>query len=246
MNHVVAVQSVIFSRDGKYIGSWDNSAHIWQADTGQELAHITNSGTVGCIAFSPDSKYVITGCNEKTALISETETGRQVTQIENIHGVNMAFFSPDGKSVILSSFHTVILVLEVMTGKELFRMTHDERVDAINISADGNYLVSGSRDHTARVWDLSTGQEIARMIHDDDVILVSFSTDGKYVVSGSNGSKESAVRIWEWQASDLITNACKVMPRNLTRAEWQQYIGDALPYQAVCEKLPIENSQDQQ
>jgi WD40 repeat protein len=155
----------------------------------------------------------------------------------------MAFFSPDGKSVILSSFHTVILVLEVMTGKELFRMTHDERVEAINISADGNYLVSGSQDHTARVWDLSTGQEIARMIHDDEVELVSFSPDGKCVVSGSY---DKTVRIWTWQASDLITNACKVMPRNLTRAEWQQYIGDALPYQAVCENLPIENSQDQQ
>jgi hypothetical protein len=30
------------------------------------------------------------------------------------------------------------------------------------------------------------------------------------------------------------------MTRNLTRAEWQQYIGDALPYQAVCPNLPIE------
>jgi hypothetical protein len=30
------------------------------------------------------------------------------------------------------------------------------------------------------------------------------------------------------------------MPRNLTRAEWKQYIGDAMEYQAVCENLPIE------
>jgi hypothetical protein len=30
------------------------------------------------------------------------------------------------------------------------------------------------------------------------------------------------------------------MPRNLTRDEWKQYIGDALPYQAVCENLPLE------
>jgi hypothetical protein len=30
------------------------------------------------------------------------------------------------------------------------------------------------------------------------------------------------------------------MARNLTRAEWQQYIGDALPYQAVCAGLPVE------
>jgi hypothetical protein len=30
------------------------------------------------------------------------------------------------------------------------------------------------------------------------------------------------------------------MTRNLTQTEWKKYIGDALPYQAVCENLPIE------
>jgi hypothetical protein len=43
-----------------------------------------------------------------------------------------------------------------------------------------------------------------------------------------------------WQADDLIINACESMSRNLTRAEWVQFVGDALPYQAVCENLPIE------
>jgi len=34
-----------------------------------------------------------------------------------------------------------------------------------------------------------------------------------------------------------------VMTRNLTRLEWDQYIGDVLPYQAVCENLPIESEE---
>ncbi len=40
--------------------------------------------------------------------------------------------------------------------------------------------------------------------------------------------------------ADLIVNACSGMMRNLTLEEWQQYIGDALPYQAVCPNLPVE------
>jgi hypothetical protein len=65
-------------------------------------------------------------------------------------------------------------------------------------------------------------------------------------VSGGCDKKENFdcvqgyARVWEWQADDLIANACATMPRNLTLAEWQQYIGDALPYQATCENLPIE------
>lgn len=81
------------------------------------------------------------------------------------------------------------------------------------------------------------GRPIARMIHDDYVISVAFSPDGRYIVSGSS---DSTARVWRWQPQDLITNACAYMPRNLTRGEWQLYIGDALPYEAVCENLPIE------
>jgi hypothetical protein len=35
-------------------------------------------------------------------------------------------------------------------------------------------------------------------------------------------------------------NACALILHNLTRAEWGQIIGDGMPYQAVCENLPIE------
>jgi type II secretory pathway pseudopilin PulG len=78
---------------------------------------------------------------------------------------------------------------------------------------------------------------ITRMAHNGPVYCVAFSPDGKYVVSGS---ADKTTRIWLWQPNDLIANACKYLPRNLTHAEWNQYIGDALPYQAVCPNLPVE------
>jgi hypothetical protein len=39
---------------------------------------------------------------------------------------------------------------------------------------------------------------------------------------------------------DLIDDACERITRNLTRAEWSQYLGDSTPYEATCPKLPIE------
>jgi hypothetical protein len=47
--------------------------------------------------------------------------------------------------------------------------------------------------------------------------------------------------VWVYRPDDLITEACSRATRNLTQAEWKQYIGDALPYQAVCPNLPIES-----
>jgi hypothetical protein len=117
------------------------------------------------------------------------------------------------------------------------RMAHDGEVTSVAFSPDGKYVVPGSVDGTARVWEAGSGKEVARMTHDDLVRSVAFSPDGKYVVSGS---VDGTARVWVWQVEDLIANACKVIPRNLTRAEWNLYIGDALPYQAVCPNLPIE------
>jgi len=75
------------------------------------------------------------------------------------------------------------------------------------------------------------------MIHDDEVNSVAFSPDSKYIVSGSS---DNIVRVWYWHVKDLIARACEYLPRFLSRAEWHHYIGDALPYQAVCENLPTE------
>jgi WD40 repeat protein len=75
------------------------------------------------------------------------------------------------------------------------------------------------------------------MTHDDYVYSVAFSPDGKYVVSGS---ADKTARIWMWRPEDLIVSACENLLRNLTREEWAQYIGEILPYQAVCPNLTIE------
>jgi hypothetical protein len=51
--------------------------------------------------------------------------------------------------------------------------------------------------------------------------------------------------VWVWRSEDLIANACLHVTRNLSRAEWKQYIGEAIPYpekpeDATCPNLPLE------
>ena len=107
----------------------------------------------------------------------------------------------------------------------------------VAFSPNGQLVVSGSDDGTARVWEAQTGVEVARMTHEDGVYEVAFSPDGRKVASGSG---DGILYAWVYDPQYLIGSACSRVTRNLTRTEWEQYIGDALPYQAVCPNLPIE------
>jgi len=181
-------------------------------------------------------KLSLTNAEASSILINNNFSASVITRLTHDNQINSVSFSTNGKYVVSGSDNGTARVWEAATGKEVARMTYDGWVFFVTFSPDGKYVASGSSDGTVRVWEAATGKEIARMIHVDVINFIAFSPDGKYVISVS---KDDA-RVWEWQADDLIANTCAVMPRNLTRYEWQQYIGDALPYQAVCENLPIE------
>ncbi len=235
-----SVFSVAFSPNGRYVavGGDDKTIRVCEAATGKEVARMVPGSTVYSIAFSPDGKYVASGNFDGIVQVWETATEKEVTHVDqgSLLVASVAF-SPDGKYVASGNLDYTTRVLESATGKEVARMVHDAEVNSVAFSPDGRYVVSGSRDKTVRVWEVATQTEVARMTHDGVVNSVAFSPDGRYIISGSD---DDTVRLWKWQSMDLIAAACTNLPRNLTREEWKQYLGD-VPYQAVCPNLPIES-----
>jgi hypothetical protein len=45
------------------------------------------------------------------------------------------------------------------------------------------------------------------------------------------------VRLGSWHFENLINEACSRLPRNFTKEEWQDYMGDE-SYQLTCPNLP--------
>ena len=115
------------------------------------------------------------------------------------------------------------------------------------MSADGLTLVSGSDDNTVRLWDVITRQPLGSPLigHGDAILSVALSADGKILVSGGD---DNTVRIWNMTFRPLIRShfdswkerACRIANRNLTRAEWQQFMAGE-PYRATCPDLPLSN-----
>lgn len=193
------VRSAKFSPDSKHIitASWDQTAQLWNAITGQPLAafHGFNSG-VGSAEFSPDGKYIVTAVgnpnvSKRVAQVWDVTTGKPFVALQDREdklyefSVNSAKFSPNGKLIVTAC--DVAQVWDAKTGKLLHTLKgHQNGIRSANFSPDGKFIVTASPDGKARVWETATGQFIAILQgHKDQISNAKFSPDGKRIVTAS-------------------------------------------------------------
>lgn len=152
---------------------------------------------INTIAFSPDGKYVVSGCTDKTVRIWDVATGAEIKKLEGHNGpVRSVAFSPDGKYVVSGSYDQTVRIWDIATGKATHTYTgHNHWITSVAYSPDGINVASGSNDITARIWEVESKQEMHTLEeHKDAVGSVAFSSpDGKYLVTGDRNT----VRIWD-------------------------------------------------
>jgi len=87
----------------------------------------------------------------------------------------------------------------------------------------GSCLRGIGNDGTVRVWSAAGGEPLVLREHEGSVFSVAFALDGRLASSGSDGT----VRVvWIGQsAEELIAEAQRRLPRELTLAEERRFYG---------------------
>jgi len=163
-----------------------------------------HEGTIWRVAFSPDSKRLVSASSDKTARIWDVATGEEQAVLRgHKNKVNTAAFSPDGQRVVTASgvpwkeqeTDNTARIWDVESGKEQAVLRgHTAWIESATFSPDGQRILTVSRDSTARIWSAEDGKELV-VLGGEDVAVESamFSSDGARVVTASTDT----ARVWD-------------------------------------------------
>ncbi len=209
--HTKEVSSVAYSPDGLRMvtGSYDSTAKVWDAATGQELFALTgHKGFVMSVAFSPDGQRIVTGGGPwgvgklpGEAKVWDAQTGQLLLELKgHNYSVWSVAFSPDGQRIVTGATDWAgglgdVMVWDARTGQNLLALVGQKAwVRSVAFSPDGQRLVTSGEGFTAKVWDAATGQELLTLKgHAGGVTSVAPGPGQRIVTGGDDGT----AKVWD-------------------------------------------------
>jgi len=162
------------------------------------LTKMTLTLTVGALAWSPDSKRMASGGNDKRVHIWDATTGEKiVTYRGHSNQISSVAWSPDGVYIASAGYNEkTVRIWNAATGHtNSIYLGHASTVRTVAWSPNGMLIASGSNDKTVHLWEAATRRRIfTYQGHTEKITTVAWSPDGTHIASGSNDGK---IQIWQ-------------------------------------------------
>ncbi len=194
--------------DGRRLatGGYDNKVHLWDTETGEELASFSgHQSVVTYVAFSHDGNLLASSSWDTTTRLWDADSGKELLNLRT--GGHWPQFSRDDRRFVRSNpVADLPEVHEVALGDEFRTLVMPEESNwayALHFSPDGRLLASGHANVIA-LWDSASARQLATFpsgYYGD----VRFSADGRTLfASGPAGLERRAIHLQAGPAFDTI------------------------------------------
>src|SRR5262249_37348748 len=161
---------------------------------------------VTSLVFSPDGTRLVTGSDDRTALVwdigNEEQPGKSkpvLTLRGHTYGLTSVAYSPDGETIATASWDRTTCVWDAASGSRRFQLPSQAWVRCVAYSPDGKRLATASWDRTVRLWDAKTGTEQRQLRFDTPIQSLVFSPDSQKLLTLG---VDLSARLWDFGAGD--------------------------------------------
>jgi WD40 repeat protein len=169
---------------------------------------------VTSVAFSPDSKSVVTGSFDSHVMLWDVSNGQQLEMYGiGSDRVTSVVIAPDSKTILLSDYNRTVVEFDGSSGGNF---SGPSEVTSVAVASNGKTILTGNENKTAILWDAASG-DVQRTFsgHTARVTSVAFAPNGKTILTGSwdktailwDVASGQAVRIFRGHADHVTSVA---------------------------------------
>jgi WD40 repeat protein/serine/threonine protein kinase len=219
ISHPSRVLTGAFSKDLRFVATVgiDHVVRAWDSSSGQMLKELPAREPGYCVAFSPDSRVLVSGHFGAVALRWDTKSWELIdTLAHQLHSgpVFSVQYSGDGERILTGGADGMARSWDADSGAALGSIRHSTGVVA-GLNPDSTVIITAGTDHNVRLWNASTHQPVGRpMAHQGFIFSARFSRDGRTLLTAS---ADQTARLWDvrtgkqigpsWRHSQRVINA---------------------------------------
>jgi DNA-binding SARP family transcriptional activator/WD40 repeat protein len=220
---------------------------LWDSHAGATLAHVDFSTISGGRGgdfggpprFTADGQFIDVASSIGPLRLNARDLSLVATGTAKGIGESNLVEVPGTEEVVGEDGPGRLTRWDMSTGKVLATGLSPDisSIGSLAISPDGT-LVAAYQQYTSRLvlFDVATMRPIGNPFPVGDLFFVpQFTPDGHHLVG--NGALDTSV-VWDLDPDDWQAAACRAAGRNLTHAEWAEFLGPDEPYRLTCPTFP--------
>jgi tetratricopeptide (TPR) repeat protein len=253
----VAMSRAVFSPDGQRMAKIVNgSGYVWDIESNRTVTRLTLSPPIEVLTFASNRLLGVSRGLEREpgAMVEiwDLETRQVVTRMSHPDPLHLMAISADGRLVATPDTRRVqtffgdelarpgatLRILASASATAVTNRAFEAPIAAAAFDPTGRHVAVATDAGVISILDAAAGEEIVRLSHDRPA-AVGFSPSGRYLVTAGG---DGTARVWLWRGADLAADACTRLTRNLTWAEWRDFLPSDEPYDKTCAGLPVHPS----
>ncbi len=122
------------------------------------------------------------------------------------------------------------------TEKEL--RGHNAGVSDVEFSPDGLLLASAGYDKKLQMWVVDHEEDLPVVMDNNtgNIWKLAFAKGSNYLLASCNNGE---IRVWPTDPKMLAEQICPKLKRNMSKEEWEIYVGNGIGYESTCKSLLI-------